>query len=98
MKMVIVSVFDAKMEAFGRPFFVPTEGAAMRSFLDEVNRIADDNPMAKHPDDYQLFHLGYFDDADGKFSNVTPPKLLVQGAAVKEVSSKVVLIDKVSKV
>lgn len=90
MKFVIVSVYDSKTEAFGRPFFVPTEGAGIRSFLDEVNRIADDNPLSKHPGDYQLYLLGYFDDSDGQFKNVSPVKLLVQGAAaIRELPEKV---------
>lgn len=93
MEQVIVSVYDSKVEAFGRPFFVPTEGAAIRSFLDEVNRHADDNPMSKHPEDYQLFCIGYFDDVNAHFENVVPSKLLAQGASVVEIVK-----DKVSKV
>lgn len=67
-KLMIVSVFDTAVQADGRPLFVPTKGAAMRSFTDEVNRKAEDNPMWAHPEDYELYFLGWFDDSSGHLS------------------------------
>lgn len=89
MKMVVVSVRDAKSEAFGRPIFVSTIGAAIRSFGDEVNRDERENVMCTHPEDFQLFHLGYYEDSIGQFENITP-KLLAQGNEM--------FIGKISKV
>lgn len=63
--LLIVSVYDTAVQAHGRPLFVPSKGAALRSFTDEVNREAADNPMWAHPDDYILFELGAFNDATG---------------------------------
>jgi len=67
-KSVVVAVFDSAVQAYGRPIFVPAIGAAMRSFQDEVNRKADDNPVYAHPSDYELFVVGYFDDSTGIFT------------------------------
>lgn len=61
----IVSVFDVAAQAFGRPVFVPSEGVAVRSFSDEVNREAVDNEMNKHPEDFILYYLGTWNDSDG---------------------------------
>lgn len=68
----VVSVFDRAVGGYGRPFFVPSIGAAVRSFIDEVNRDAPDNPMHKHPDDYDLFHIGSFDDSIGELMPLKP--------------------------
>jgi len=68
-KVIVVAVKDRALDAFGRPFFTPTVGVAMRSFQDELNRQAEDNAMAKHPDDYDLFQLGTWDEETGEFEN-----------------------------
>ena len=82
--MLIVSVFDTAVQAHGRPMFVPTKGAAMRSFTDEVNRKADDNPMWAHPEDYELYDLGTFDDARGRISgNSDGPVLIARAKDVR---------------
>ena len=43
MKMIVVSIKDRAADAYGRPFYVPSVGVAIRSFQDEVNRAAEDN-------------------------------------------------------
>lgn len=83
MRMVICSVRDAKMESYARPWFVQTTGVAIRSFTDEVNREEKENPLNTHPEDYALYEIGLFDDADGKIYPYDVPKLLVQADQVK---------------
>ena len=63
----VVSVRDDAVQAFNRPFYTVSVGQAHRSFSDEVNRKADDNPMFKHASDFSLWHLGSFDDETGRF-------------------------------
>ena len=46
--------------------FVPSVGAAVRSFIDEVNNR--ESAMCAHPEDYVLFHLADYDDETGEFS------------------------------
>lgn len=77
---VVVSVYDSAVDAFGRPFFVPTVGAATRSFVNEVNRVGSDNAMAQNPADYHLYELGTFDDQTGRFVCLDDPKLLLRAA------------------
>lgn len=77
MKLVIVAVQDRALAAFNRPFFVPTRGAAIRAFSDEINKT--DSPMHAHPDDFDLYELGNWDDETGKFDNSTPPQQIAIG-------------------
>lgn len=64
-KFVVCAVRDRAVDGFGIPIFVPSEGAAIRSFADEVNR--KESAMAQHPEDYDLYFLGLFDDGSGQF-------------------------------
>ena len=79
MILQIVAVRDRAMDAYMRPFFVPALGMAMRSFQDEVNRVSQDNPMYRHPEDYDLYHLGEFEEETGKFTSLASPKQLAIG-------------------
>ncbi|QXP44315.1 MAG: nonstructural protein [Arizlama microvirus] len=67
MKRFVVAVYDSAVHSYGQPFFVPAVGAALRSFIDEVNRAAPDNMLYQHPEDYELFVLATFDDEAGIF-------------------------------
>jgi hypothetical protein len=63
MLYVICSVKDRAIEAFQPTFCVRAEGQAIRGFQDALN-----NPEAaesKHPDDYDLYVVGYFEDQTG---------------------------------
>ena len=63
--LTIVSVRDRAVDSYNRPFYVPTLGAAIRSFTDEVNR--KESEMQAHPEDYDLYEMGTFDDQTGTF-------------------------------
>lgn len=77
--MTVMAVFDRAVGAFGRPIFVPAPGAGIRSFQDEVNRVADDNLMNRHPDDYELFELGQFEESTGLFTLLDRPRQVALG-------------------
>jgi len=78
----IVSVKDGAANVFNRPFFVPHRNVAIRDFTDEVNRSAADNPLNKHPDDFDLYIIGTFDDNLGSFLTESIPSVLVRGKDV----------------
>lgn len=75
-KLIAVAVRDRQVDAFNRPFFVPSVGIAIRSFTDEVNREAPDNPMNRHAADFELFRIGTYDEESGSFDNLEPPMSL----------------------
>ena len=81
MLQFVVSVKDRAAEVFNRPFFVPHRNVAIRDFTDEVNRVAADNQLNKHPDDFDLYLLGQFDDSKGTFVS-EEPVVLVRGKDV----------------
>lgn len=83
MKLVLCSVKDRAADAYGRPMFVPSVGVAIRSFSDEVNRQDSENQLFNHPDDFDLYELGEFDDNTGLFNLHEQPKLLSLGKQVK---------------
>jgi len=80
---VIVSVRDTAAEAFGRPMYLQSLGVAIRSFTDEVNREDKDNQLFNHPDDFDLYELGVFDDSTGKYELRDNPSVIVRGKDVK---------------
>lgn len=82
MRYVVCAVFDQAAEAYGRPFFAPAMGLAVRSFIDEVNRPSADNSMHQHAGDYALFHLGHFDDGTGQFALLPVPVRISVGEDV----------------
>ena len=83
MLMVVVSIKDRAADAFGRPAFVASLGVAIRSFTDEVNRDNPDNQMFAHPDDFDLYEIGTFDDSTCIFDLNDVPKLVALGKQVK---------------
>jgi hypothetical protein len=83
MKQIICTVKDRAADAYGRPMFVPSAGVAIRSFSDEINRNNADNQLYNHPDDFDLYELGEFDDNTGLFALHEQPKLLSLGKQVK---------------
>lgn len=82
MKQFVVSVKDRAAEIFNRPFFVPHRNVAVRDFTDEVNRSAPDNQLNKHPDDFDLYLLGSFDDNTGMFEMEPAPVVIVRAKDV----------------
>jgi len=85
MILFVVCVKDRAADVFNRPFFVPHRNVAIRDFTDEVNRVAGDNQLNKHPDDFDLYLLGEFDDARGAFVN-NEPQVLVRAKDVLQSS------------
>lgn len=78
---VVCAVFDLCVGAYAKPFFVQSEKAAVRSFVDEVRRQSPDNLLSVHPEDYALYKLGTFDDDQGKVVCLEPPELLARASS-----------------
>lgn len=63
MNLILCSVYDDKVGAFQRPFFVRSRGEALRVFMDACGD--PESPLSKHLEDYKLFELGSFNEEDG---------------------------------
>lgn len=85
MEMIVVSVFDVAAGVYSRPSFMGSKGLAVRSFQDECRRVAPDNQLNAHPEDFNLFLLGSFDDVLGQFkaADSGQPVLLFKGSDCK---------------
>ena len=81
MKYVVMSVRDRAIDSFGQPFYVAAIGQAIRSFSDAINSDKEDN-ICKHPDDFDLYHLGYFNDDGSGFELLDNPRLVSVGKDV----------------
>lgn len=73
----IYAVKDLAVQAYGQPFFVRAKGEALRSFQDEVNKRDGQSSIAQHPEDYELYYIGDWDDLTGE---ITPhePELIAR--------------------
>lgn len=74
MKMVATAVLDKAVPVYAQPFFTRSIGEAIRSFSDACKD--DKIPFRAHPEHYVLFHIGWYDDAEGVLEPL-PPKMLI---------------------
>ena len=78
MKLEAFSIRDEKSGVFVRPFFCVNRGVALRDFADLV---ADkQTAVCKHPGDFKLYFIGYFDDNSGEFVSLPQPEFLAHGS------------------
>lgn len=80
--MKIVIVRDIKADVYGVPMFVASIGGAIRSFGDECGK-TDGNPFAMHPEDFELYEVGTFDEVEGNFEILGKFKQLAVGSNFK---------------
>lgn len=73
----IFAIRDRAADLYGQPFYTQSTGIAIRSFTDEVNRDDPNNNLAKHPEDFDLFSLGEFDDNTGEFKTTLPEQIAI---------------------
>lgn len=84
MKYAVCAVKDRAVNAYNRPIYVPTVGVAIRSFTDEVNR--KDSELQNHPEDYDLYELGQWDDETAIYVPLEVPRVITraQDIVIKE--------------
>lgn len=78
---VIIAIKDNAVQAFQPLFNVRSEGEAIRNFMDVINDV-NNRQLNKHPSDFDLYILGYFNDDTGQLEATPLPKLLVRGLDV----------------
>lgn len=70
MKMNIYTIYDTAAKTYMRPFFMASDGQALRAFTD-ISTDAD-HEVGKHPEDYSLHRIGTFDDQKAAINPETP--------------------------
>lgn len=94
MKYQVYSLRDTAAEVFGRPIFARARGEVVRDLQSEVNRVPaagqPDNLLNRYPGQFDLYHLGLFDDHDGSMQFVSPQLVCNCVSLVSPVSSEFV--------
>lgn len=89
-KSQVFAVYDSKAGFYKTPFIMRSKGEALRGFTDVVND--EKTEIGRHPGDFTLFHLGSFDDENGKYLNNETPVSL--GVAVEFVNKELEVNEK----
>lgn len=76
MRYKVLCIRDRAADCYSVPNFVLSIGAAIRGFADEINK-KDQTPLCQHPEDFDLYELGEFDDADGLFYANSPRQVAI---------------------
>jgi len=76
MKYIVCSIRDSALDAFGVPMFMVSRGQAIRGFTDECNRA--ESAIAKHPECYELFYLGTWEDGVSDFDCGASPTSMIR--------------------
>lgn len=63
LKLGLYAINDEASKAFFNPFVARTHEEAIRSFGDNVKN--PESNLAKHPKDFALYHIGFFDQVQG---------------------------------
>jgi hypothetical protein len=80
MRYCVVSVRDLAARVYAQPQFCAAPEQALRGFRDQVKEVnaPKENIVAAHPEDFELFHLGWFDDSECKFELFDLPRLITR--------------------
>jgi len=82
MKKQILSVYDNVSQVFSHPFFAINVGTGIRDFHLACKDL--NSTIGKCPDDFNLFHIGEFEDTDASFSIFPSPVRVALGIHHKE--------------
>lgn len=70
------SIRDSKGEVFNPPFYKHTHGEAERDF---TSLVRDEKSMvSKYPEDFDLYHVGTYDDQTGVFKSLETPLHIIK--------------------
>lgn len=73
MRLNVYTIYDVASGAYMRPFFLQSDGQAMRAFTDIATDAEHD--VGKHPEDYTLYRIGTYDDNKGQLIPEDPESL-----------------------
>lgn len=80
--MKIYAILDKKGGIFNQPFYQHTHGTAERAFQE----LAKDPQsfVSKYPSDYDLYHLGSYDDVTGMIKTEQKPVHIINAAQLTQ--------------
>lgn len=69
-KLEMFAIYDKAVGSYMRPFFHMTKGSCLRQLMDDLKD--PNSPVAAHPEDYTVFHLGTWNDENADLEKVDP--------------------------
>ena len=87
----VFAIYDSCASAFLPPFNLPRSEMAIRAFADCLN--SKSHQFSEHPEDYTLFQVATFNDADGVFTNLEPVNINLGNGLSLKVHTNVVDIN-----
>lgn len=73
MRMCVYAIFDNKLRTYSQPIFAHNNEHAIRIFTDAVRET--NSPFGRHPNDYHLYAVGYWDDSTAELEAINPLNL-----------------------
>lgn len=83
MKLFVIVIRDSAAGVYSQPNMVPNIGAFVRAFGDKIKSGDRTDPMCVHPEDFEAFNLGDFDDNTAQFNLLPSPVSVARGADYK---------------
>lgn len=74
----IYAIKDRAINGFNEPFVQPSEQHMLRLMRDEVNSDPSKSSIAKHPDDYDIYQLGEYDQESGNITAYQAPAMIAR--------------------
>lgn len=84
------SIFDTKALNYHAPFFMNTNGQAVRAFSDLANDL--NTTVGRHPADYILYCVGTFDDATAELTALAPREHVIDAINLVHISQQLPLV------
>lgn len=75
---ILMVVHDRSVDAYINLHCVRAEGQAIRQFQDAINDAQNGGSLHKHPDDYDLYRIGTYNDDNAEIT-IEPRKKMADG-------------------
>lgn len=84
MRFKIICIRDIVADVYAQPQFAVNTGGAIRAFGDQCKDKNPQNIVGQHPEDFELYELGEYDDGEAKFIIEGKPKQIAIGKNYKD--------------
>ncbi|AXH76621.1 MAG: nonstructural protein [Microviridae sp.] len=85
MRINAYTLYDRKALTYNTPFFFPNDGMAIRALQDLVSD--NDTSIGRHPADYVLYHVGFYDTERALLEHVDPLRHVMDASALVPVTT-----------
>lgn len=90
MRINAYTLFDNKALNYHAPFFMATDGAAVRALSDLVSDL--NTNVGRHPSDFVLYYCGQYDDSNGQFWPELPLRHIMDAIALVKIQPELPMV------